>query len=302
MTTQNFLWMLFQTRIWTEVCISSVPSLSALGVVSKALGWVTRPDVVVPDDRLRKPFATKRHKSDKVFIVKPPRFRLDPKHAISAHPVDSVALEFALIEDTRTKRLDTGVSTEEDFTFPPTVIHLRQDDGCQADLEPIAKLADHSVSPDPSTEAPVLGSAALDANRCSVDKSAHTENHEPDAVKSKLFNPLMLPEPGPNMFDQGGSFKFKLPPMKRKRDPKQRKEVRREQLRSRKISFSALAAAILIQKSWRRYTQERKKGLFRLVHTLFDDYFTEVKAESSVIPRNLISIPSPMRFIYNSRS
>jgi hypothetical protein len=272
-----------------------------IGVVSKALGWVNHPDLVLPDDRLRKPFVTKRHKSDKVFILKAPRFRLDPKNAVSAEPVESVGMEFSLIEDSRIKKLDTGVSTEEDFSFPPTVIHLRTDDGCQAGIESIT-VPENSLHPSKTQEDSVVRLDSLNGDRRSVEKPPPTATDEPDVVRSKLFNPLMLPEPGPNMLNQGGSFKFTLPPMKRKREPNQRKQARLEQLRSRKVSFSALAAAVLIQQSWRRYTRERKKGLSRLVHRLFDDYFTKRRAESPAVPIDPPSIRSPLRFVYNSRS
>ena len=88
------------------------------GVVSKALPWVFKEERMIVEERVRKPFTTKRQG----VIPRQVKFKLDPKDARSAPPVGKLQTELEMIESGFSHVVHQGVSTEEDLVFPPTVL------------------------------------------------------------------------------------------------------------------------------------------------------------------------------------
>jgi len=83
------------------------------------------------EERVRKPFTTKRQTT----FPRKVKFRMDPKDARSALPVDTLTNEIDIIEGGSNKVSDQAVSTEGDLVFPPTVLVDRKDADVQASSE-----------------------------------------------------------------------------------------------------------------------------------------------------------------------
>jgi hypothetical protein len=296
-----------------EVRYISYTSQYHVGVVSKALTWVVKGEIAPIENRIRRPFPTKRSKPERITFPDPPRIRLEDPPGFPFMPESEIRDEITLVEMRAAKAVDAAVTTEQDIIFPDTVVIDHRDECCQAEIQSANERLDQSSSPlilDPGARSASdhdgtiseskLRAAIQVAHEASLhrtpssssSRSSFYDGSESDTARTQNANVLdssatptlsgfqstvkkeVIPIPSSDPFKRSTTmtksssdraFKLKLPrPGKHKR------------LKGHKrIELSRNRAATIIQVWWRHAIRERKKRLFRVVHQLFDEYFSE---------------------------
>ena len=282
---------------------------SCVGVVSKALTWVVQGEIAPIENRIRRPFPTKRSKAERITFPDPPRIRLEDPPGFPLRSESEIRDEISLVEMRASKAVDASVTTEQDIIFPDTVVIDHRDESCQAQIQSANQRLDQSSSPfmfesgevsasghDGILSESKLRAAIQVAHEASLHRSPSSSSSrssfydgsesEPvrrqdekvsdtsatpvlsgfKATEKKEAIPIVIPSSDPfrpSTSDRG--FRLKLP------RPGKHKKLRGPW----HVQLSRNRAATIIQVWWRHAIRERKKRLFRVVHQLFDEYFSE---------------------------